>query len=47
MEQNIVIERHYLTPQMYREIYLGYPYYFTNRYPQPQSYATSINQIQY
>jgi len=50
MEQNIVIERHYLTPQMYREIYLGYPYYFTNRYPQPQpqlqphSYSPFINQ---
>jgi len=37
MEQNIVIERHYLTPQMYRELYLGYPYYFTNRNLQPQS----------
>lgn len=35
MEQNIVVERHYLTPQMYREMYLGYTYYFTNRYQQP------------
>ena len=34
MEQNIVIERHYLTPQMYREMYLGYPHYFINRYHQ-------------
>ena len=46
MEQNIVIERHYLTPQMYREIYIGYPYYFTNSNPQPQSqsYVPFINQ---
>jgi hypothetical protein len=44
MEQNIVIERHYLTPQMYREIYQGYPYYFINRNHQHQSYGPLINQ---
>jgi hypothetical protein len=42
MEQNIVVERHYLTPQMYREIYQGYPHYLTNRYNQP--YFPIINQ---
>ena len=45
MEQNIVIERHYLTPQMYREMYLGYPHYFINRYH--QSNYPIINQNQH
>jgi len=46
MEQNIVIERHYLTPQMYREMYLGYPFYFINSYYQANYPSLNQNQNQ-